>query len=79
MDQHDQAKEATELPLKFEDIVDKKTYDKMRPPKPGGSPEDFDNFFRRVNPCFVSGSATRVQFHVTVMSLDSIDEGSMVI
>ena len=27
---------------------------------------------------FVSGSATRVHFHVTVMSLDSIDEGSMV-
>lgn len=25
-----------DLPLKFEDIVDKKTYDKMRPPKPGG-------------------------------------------
>ena len=24
------------------------------------------------------GQATRVQFHVTVMSLDSIDEGSMV-
>ena len=45
MDQHDQAKEATELPLKFEDIVDKKTYDKMRPPKPGGSPENVDNSF----------------------------------
>ena len=26
----------------------------------------------------ISGQATRVQFHVTVMSLDSIDEGSMV-
>ena len=26
----------------------------------------------------ISGKATRVQFHVTVMSLDSIDEGSMV-
>ena len=25
-----------EKPLEFEDIVDKKTYDKMRPPKPGG-------------------------------------------
>ena len=25
-----------DLPLKFEDIVDEKTYDKMRPPKPGG-------------------------------------------
>ena len=25
-----------------------------------------------------SGKPTRVQFHVTVMSLDSIDEGSMV-
>ena len=24
------------VPLKFEDIVDEKTYDKMRPPKPGG-------------------------------------------
>ena len=24
------------VPLKFEDIVDKKIYDKMRPPKPGG-------------------------------------------
>ena len=24
-------------PLKFEDIVDKKSYDKMRPPKPGGT------------------------------------------
>ena len=28
--------EVEELPLKFEDIVDEKTYDKMRPPKPGG-------------------------------------------
>lgn len=45
-------------PLKFEDIVDKKSYDKMRPPKPGGKP-------------------TKVEFHVTVMSLDSINEGSM--
>ena len=26
----------------------------------------------------IAGKATRVQFHVTVMSLDSIDEGSMV-
>ena len=25
-----------ELPLKFEEIVDVKTYDKMRPPRPGG-------------------------------------------
>jgi len=46
------------VPLKFEDIVDKKIYDKMRPPKPGGQP-------------------TKVEFHVTVMSLDSINEGSM--
>ena len=36
MDQLDHPKEAIELPLKFEDIVDKTTYDKMRPPKPGG-------------------------------------------
>ena len=27
-----------ELPLKFEEIVDVKTYDKMRPPRPGGMP-----------------------------------------
>merc|ERR1712038_1932715 len=47
-----------EKPLKFDDIVDKKTYDKMRPPKP-------------------EGRATMVSFHVTVMSLDTIDEGSM--
>lgn len=26
-----------EKPLEFEDIVDKRTYDKMRPPKPGGT------------------------------------------
>ena len=32
-----------EKPLEFEDIVDKKTYDKMRPPKPGGM------FFNYVN------------------------------
>ena len=25
-----------EPPLKFEDIVDARTYDKMRPPRPGG-------------------------------------------
>ena len=25
-----------EKPLEFEDIVDRETYDKMRPPKPGG-------------------------------------------
>ena len=24
------------VPLTFEDIVDKRTYDKMRPPRPGG-------------------------------------------
>lgn len=47
-----------EKPLEFEDIVDKTTYDKMRPPKP-------------------EGRATTVSFHVTVMSLDTIDEGSM--
>eukprot|EP00095_Tigriopus_kingsejongensis_P002302 maker-scaffold1442_size41114-snap-gene-0.17 protein:Tk02302 transcript:maker-scaffold1442_size41114-snap-gene-0.17-mRNA-1 annotation:"GL12665" len=47
-----------EKPLEFEDIVDKSTYDKMRPPKPGGG-------------------ATHVSFHVTIMSLDTIDEGSM--
>ena len=36
MDHLEHPKEATELPLKFEDIVDMTTYDKMRPPKPGG-------------------------------------------
>jgi len=46
------------VPLTFEDIVDARTYDKMRPPRPGGQP-------------------TKVEFHVTVMSLDSINEGSM--
>lgn len=50
--------EVAEPPLKFEDIVNTETYDKMRPPKPGGQ-------------------AAKVLFHVTVMSLDSIDEGSM--
>ena len=30
------AKEVVEPPLKFEDIVDATTYDKMRPPRPGG-------------------------------------------
>ena len=48
-----------EEPLKFDDIVDRRFYDKMRPPKPGGNP-------------------TKVMFHVTVLSLDSINEGSMV-
>ena len=28
--------EDEELPLKFEEIVNVKTYDKMRPPRPGG-------------------------------------------
>ena len=28
--------EGVEPPLKFEDIVDARTYDKMRPPRPGG-------------------------------------------
>ena len=28
--------DSNSVPLKFEDIVDKKIYDKMRPPKPGG-------------------------------------------
>ena len=29
-------KEVNEPPIKFEDIVDATTYDKMRPPRPGG-------------------------------------------
>ena len=29
--------DSNSVPLKFEDIVDKKIYDKMRPPKPGGT------------------------------------------
>lgn len=32
----DEIEVVEDLPLKFEDIVDEKTYDKMRPPKPGG-------------------------------------------
>ena len=31
--------DSNSVPLKFEDIVDKKIYDKMRPPKPGGELE----------------------------------------
>jgi len=58
VDQPGSAAGNASVPLKFEDIVDKKIYDKMRPPKPGGKP-------------------TKVEFHVTVMSLDSINEGSM--
>ena len=32
----DYEEEVVEPPLKFDDIVDRRTYDKMRPPKPGG-------------------------------------------
>jgi len=48
-------------PLELGDIMplDKRQYDKMRPPK-------------------YKGNATEVLFHVTVMSLDTIDESSMV-
>ena len=37
-DEHHEEEEEhhEELPLKFEDIVDTETYDKMRPPRPGG-------------------------------------------
>ena len=34
-----------EKPLEFEDIVDKKTYDKMRPPKPGGMSFNYVNLY----------------------------------
>ena len=37
LDHYHSESEMEDLPLKFEDIVDEKTYDKMRPPKPGGS------------------------------------------
>ena len=37
LDHYHLESEMEDLPLKFEDIVDEKTYDKMRPPKPGGS------------------------------------------
>ena len=88
-----------ENPLAFADIVDEKTYDKMRPPKPDGKFADFftyqchetafSNLRLTVFPIvdFIvlsthyfsfSGGATEVYFHVTVMSLDTIDEGSMV-
>lgn len=36
VDQPGSAAGNASVPLKFEDIVDKKIYDKMRPPKPGG-------------------------------------------
>ena len=65
-----------EPPLKFADIVDAKTYDKMRPPRPGGK---FQVLSGKMLVVFLfSGLATRVNFHVTVMSIDSINEGSMV-
>ncbi|XP_057364807.1 glycine receptor subunit alpha-2-like [Daphnia carinata] len=50
----------TDIPLQLSDILpaDRRSYDKMEPPKRDGKP-------------------TTVFFHVTVMSLDSIDESSM--
>ena len=36
MDHFDTDVDIASAPLKFEDIVDKKSYDKMRPPKPEG-------------------------------------------
>ena len=64
----------------------------MRPPKPEGNydlyfcPCRYETFltalFKTNNNKIVifsiSGGATEVFFHVTVMSLDTIDEGSMV-
>lgn len=117
-----------EKPLEFEDIVDKMTYDKMRPPKPGGEKKvsflslllqqsqfldlvslsfksgeeqkkSFHFYYQTFGLCHsitlhsmtfwswpdtvsfsltLKGKATDVSFHVTVMSLDTIDEGSMV-
>ena len=37
-----------EHPLKFDDIVDRKTYDKMRPPKPGGTGAVIDEGQRQI-------------------------------
>ena len=100
-------KKVAEPPLKFEDIVHGATYDKMRPPKPGGkSIIIFLVFMMMIIIIIISiiiiiiiiiimimiiimiiiimiiinnpGQAAKVLFHVTVMSLDSIDEGSMV-
>ena len=91
----------------IQDIVDARTYDKMRPPRPGGNtshisrPYFFESFHISsyvfglgLNLIFIisckseksnstvdkifSGQPTKVEFHVTVMSLDSINEGSMV-
>ena len=52
-----------ELPLKFEEIVDVKTYDKMRPPKPGGLiPRiSLNNIIRQFN-----------IYHLLLMRLDKI-------
>ncbi|XP_046441772.1 gamma-aminobutyric acid receptor exp-1-like isoform X2 [Daphnia pulex] len=57
---HHQHPQQTDIPLQLSDILpaDRRSYDKMEPPKREGKP-------------------TTVFFHVTVMSLDSIDESSM--
>ena len=58
---------------------DRKLYDKMRPPKYKGKCKYNFTFQRNVSYHDVtSGNATEVLFHVTVMSLDTIDESSMV-
>ena len=78
------------LNLIVQDIVDARTYDKMRPPRPGGTPSIL-TFIHFIDLCYISkkqiwsnvlkntfaGKPTKVEFHVTVMSLDSINEGSM--
>ena len=82
------------LNLILQDIVDARTYDKMRPPRPGGTPciLIFIHIQHFIDLCYISqkqiwsnllkntfaGKPTKVEFHVTVMSLDSINEGSMV-
>ena len=64
--------------MEFEDIVDKVTYDKMRPPKPEGLRPFLLSYAKAISLFNFLGKATTVRFHVTVMSLDTIDEGSMV-
>ena len=58
--------------------MDRKTYDKMRPPRPGGKWCIVITREHRYSKEVFIGRATIVSFHVTVMSLDTIDEGSMV-
>ena len=60
--------EGVEPPLKFEDIVDARTYDKMRPPRPGGE--------NKIRKCLNIGTVPTFKMHnvgaVPVFKMHSI-------